>query len=216
MYDDDKHGSKSDLDGRDSPTFLDISNSKSTSFAQIKTGTFCLFHLRFRTGTICLKTLQVQIYLFCALHCCAEWHYSNILQYKENDTPIQAVLVINNPSSLIEFQLNVPLWTDFEYLLSKRSSHLLKSDLVLDLCIRNKEKKYNKNVYCMDWFVVIRKQILYRTRPWHSHELDTEASRTLVSERDSRLDLFCSKYNRCGPDYHQRWRVPEYHWTRIV
>lgn len=37
MYDDDKHGSKCGLDGRDSPTFLDISHSKSTSFPQIKT-----------------------------------------------------------------------------------------------------------------------------------------------------------------------------------
>ncbi|XP_045176612.2 ETS homologous factor-like isoform X5 [Mercenaria mercenaria] len=37
MYDDDKHGPRCVVDGRDSPTFLDISNSKSTSFPEIKT-----------------------------------------------------------------------------------------------------------------------------------------------------------------------------------
>ncbi|XP_060569976.1 ETS homologous factor-like isoform X4 [Ruditapes philippinarum] len=37
MYDDDKHGPRCGMDGSDSPTFLDISNSKSASIPEIKT-----------------------------------------------------------------------------------------------------------------------------------------------------------------------------------
>ena len=44
MYDDDKHGPRCGMDGRDSPTFLDISNSKSASMPEIKTGAINLTH----------------------------------------------------------------------------------------------------------------------------------------------------------------------------